>query len=136
MTDAPPARGALARLAIAAAISLAVVSCAFAQRLAHAAEAACNSPYDVAVKRAREAVARDGAGSVDEYAGVDAAAIVAEINAAPPQTDWRADHIVALDLGAPYLVVGLSENGCITHVSRAYRTAWRAALKRALGDAL
>jgi len=125
----PLRRGALTR-------ALALVAFAFAAAPALAADPACESTYGQAVAAGQQAAARHANSSFVDYAGADAGSLIREINAEDPRTDWTADYILALDIGAPYVLVTIVADGCVAHTAPATRAEWRAILERALGAPL
>jgi hypothetical protein len=101
-----------------------------------AAAPACESTYQDAVTAGQQAAARHANSSFVDYAGVDAAALIREINAEEPRTDWTADHVLALDIGAPYILVAIIADGCVARTAPASPKEWRAILDRAFGAPL
>ena len=128
MTD-PLRRGALTR-------ALALAAFAFAAAPAFAAPSGCDSTYDDAVAAGQQAATRHANSSFVDYAGADATSLIREINAEEPRTAWTADHVLALDIGAPYVLVAIVADGCVAHTAPAAPKEWRAILGRALGAPL
>src|SRR5271154_3786379 len=69
--------------------------------------------YEMATEAATRALENDPDGRLMLFAGLDAAALLKAINDQPPQTDFRADHILVVQRAAQDNVqIGLIVDGC------------------------
>ncbi len=137
MPDLRLKRGAFARLC-AAAIATAIICGAAAMAPARAADApaACERSYASAVEIGRNAAAGVSGAAFRDYAGSDAHALMAEINSHEPATDWRADHLLVVNLPGTPVIIGVVEGDCLTHTVMADPAVWREAVTRRLGSPL
>ena len=87
-------------------------ACALADVVDQSAPTGCLT-YEMATEAATRALESDPDGRLMLFAGPDAEALLKAINDQPPQTDFRADHILVVQRAAKDNVqIGLIVDGC------------------------
>ena len=99
----------------------------------------CDSAtYEQATATGHRVVAANPSTVFTDYAGDEAAKLLAVINAFPPATKYPAEHVLVIEMDAEDwpVMIGLVHDGCIIISIKARQDTWTKMRHGALGDAL